>query len=295
MTANEVLRTVANRLPPETRMTGFRDTVRETMRRIRAHGDRLGGWSFDWTRGIIDLLASESAGTAAVTNGSADVVGTGTTWTAAMVGRKFRVSGVPYVIDTRTDDTHIALTTVYGGTTDLLATYTIYQDEYATTANLTVIQRIWDLENNSRLKARTGIALGNLDHLSESSGTVQQYSLAVRNSSGVLSVQLHPYPTAIARLEYWYQADITQIADIGDTIDVPGFFDELVKQGCFARQLELLGARTAPQEKLNFREMLQEAYMADNPLRDEKIRMARDDMLDPLRFEVKSQRNVTVP
>lgn len=294
MTASDVLRSVMNKLPPETRMTGFVDTVREVMQRIRAHGVQRGGWSFDWTRGTIDLVASYDTGTIAVTNGGTTVTGTGTTFTSGMAGRKIRIAGVPNLIDTFTDTTHVELAVAYGGETETAAEFVIYQDEYATTADLTAIHRIWDLTNSNKLQGLTPLALGDRDHLTNSSGTVQAYAEAGRNSSDVVLVQFHPYPTAIARLEYWYQADITQISGIGSSIDIPAYFDELVKHGCYARQLQILGSPLRLEEAAIFQEMIQEAWLIDNPIRDEKIRLARDDRIDSTRFLVRRQKKIVV-
>lgn len=68
-------------------------------------------------------------GTISVTNGSANVVGTGTNFTAGMVGKVLRVISDTqktfYRINTFTDATHITLTSVYGGTTNATASYII--------------------------------------------------------------------------------------------------------------------------------------------------------------------------
>lgn len=69
-------------------------------------------------------------GTVAVTNGSSEIVGTGTTWTAKMIGRKFKVTdgsadGMWTTIAGFTDSTHLTLENYYGGTTVSGATYKI--------------------------------------------------------------------------------------------------------------------------------------------------------------------------
>jgi len=61
-----------------------------------------------------------TTGTVAVTNGSDAVVGTGTAFIAAMVGRYFQITsasgdGLWYKVDTRTDNTHITLENYYQG------------------------------------------------------------------------------------------------------------------------------------------------------------------------------------
>ena len=69
-----------------------------------------------------------TTGTVQVTNGSAAIVGTGTTFTSGMVGKAFRVAGsnVRYKVATYTDATHITLTDTYGETGGSGKLYTIF-------------------------------------------------------------------------------------------------------------------------------------------------------------------------
>ena len=67
-------------------------------------------------------------GTVAVTNGSADIVGTDTEWLINVpIGSLFSTlgSGVPYFVANVVDDTHITLASLYGGDTDAAAAYSI--------------------------------------------------------------------------------------------------------------------------------------------------------------------------
>jgi hypothetical protein len=107
------------------------------------------------TEGIITTVAPYETGTVDVTNGSATVTGNGTTWTAAMVGRKIRVAGenAYYRIKTFTNTTTLVLETIYQGTTKTLAlgtnpTYSIYKDEYRLPADLDVYKVMRQIENN---------------------------------------------------------------------------------------------------------------------------------------------------
>ena len=72
-----------------------------------------------------------SKGTAAVTNGSADVVGTGTRWLKRIhAGDVFQleIGGSLYLIAEVVDDTHLTLAAFYGETTNPTADYTIVSD-----------------------------------------------------------------------------------------------------------------------------------------------------------------------
>lgn len=71
------------------------------------------GSTIDFGGGAYQILiqgsTAYSTGTLAATFGSANVVGTGTTWTAAMVGQSILIGDYWYEILTRTDNTHITI------------------------------------------------------------------------------------------------------------------------------------------------------------------------------------------
>lgn len=75
-------------------------------------------------------VGNYTTGTIELTNGSTAVVGTGTTFTAGMVGKKLRVTGETgsssfYTISAYTDATHITLSGNYAGSTGSGKVYTI--------------------------------------------------------------------------------------------------------------------------------------------------------------------------
>ena len=78
--------------------------------------------------GMYDLSAEYSAGTVQVSNGSNAVVGTGTTFSAGMVGKRFKIQGETafYTVASYTDATHITLTANYSGTGGSGNEYTIF-------------------------------------------------------------------------------------------------------------------------------------------------------------------------
>src|SRR3990167_3554288 len=108
---------------------------------------------FLMTDGSITTVAPYTTGTASITNGSTAVTGSGTTWTAAMVGRKIRFgSDLPwYRIASRSSDTAIVLENVYQGTTNTAATYEIYKDEYKLPADMDIYKVLRQIENGIAL------------------------------------------------------------------------------------------------------------------------------------------------
>lgn len=81
----------------------------------------------------VTLIVPYTTGTAAVTVGSTGVVGTGTTWTSAMIGRRFALSygGPWYRITAVGSTTALTLDHAYVEATNASATYCIYMDEYS--------------------------------------------------------------------------------------------------------------------------------------------------------------------
>jgi hypothetical protein len=80
------------------------------------------------------LTAPYTTGTVALTNGSATVTGTGTTWVAGMVGQEFYCSGLDsdrvYRISARNSNTEIEISPSFLGTTGSGETYTINYVRY---------------------------------------------------------------------------------------------------------------------------------------------------------------------
>lgn len=100
----------------------FNNLIVDPKGRILYHQDRYLGM-FDGT----GATTNYAGGTVAVTNGSNAVVGTGTTFSAGMVGKAIRIVGDTkfYTVATRTDNTHITLNAVFGGTTNATANFVV--------------------------------------------------------------------------------------------------------------------------------------------------------------------------
>lgn len=113
-------------------VTGIRAFVKRLCNLSIAHICGLHEWPFLWTVDWFQTVAPYETGTVTVTNGSATVTGSGTTFTSAMVGRKFRANGETayYTIKSFTSTTEVILDQAYTGTTSASATFSIYKDEY---------------------------------------------------------------------------------------------------------------------------------------------------------------------
>lgn len=89
-------------------------------------------------KGVIETVAPYETGTVSVTNGSKTITGSGTTFTAAMAGRKIRVNSenAYYRIATFVSATELTLENNYLGSTASGQTYKIYKDEYRLNADV---------------------------------------------------------------------------------------------------------------------------------------------------------------
>lgn len=97
--------------------------------------------------------AAYNTGTVTVTLNSTTVTGSGTTFTAAMVGRQFKVgtSSPIYTIAQYTSATSIELDLVYGGTTTAGASYIIYQSYFTVPSDFHQFISLWDPSFNWQL------------------------------------------------------------------------------------------------------------------------------------------------
>jgi len=101
-------------------------------------------------------MSQYNAGNVDLTNGSAAVVGHDTVWTAGHEGKIFRRRGLgtAYVIQSVTDNTHLTLSTVYGGSSENGVNYDIFMDFTANCAFKEVAKGdydgLWAMTDNMR-------------------------------------------------------------------------------------------------------------------------------------------------
>ncbi len=99
-----------------------------------------------------------STGTVSVTNGFTTVTGSGTAWTAAMVGQQFRVGlAAPiYTIAQFDSPTQIELDQVWGGPTSAASGYSIYQCYFTPPSDFHQFITLWDPAFNWQLDRPDG-------------------------------------------------------------------------------------------------------------------------------------------
>jgi hypothetical protein len=111
-------------------------------------------WSELFQDGEKVIATEYSTGTVAVSNGSATVTGTGTTFTSAMTGRQIVIDdadGQVYYTVTYVSGTSLTLDRVYGGATDTSSTYSIGEYYVEFPSDLAVLRTVRDIDNNWNL------------------------------------------------------------------------------------------------------------------------------------------------
>ena len=138
-----------------TKVTDQRSLVNASINMALERVSQYHDWPFylDYKNGVIKTIALYNTGTIDLTNGSTSVSGTGTTFTAAMVGRKIRVQNeMPYYrIATYVSADGagaITLDNPYQGTTATGLSFEVFQDEYRLNADVDKQKMMRQIQNS---------------------------------------------------------------------------------------------------------------------------------------------------
>ena len=198
-----------------------RDWVNNAFRQV---SERL-RWSRLLKRGQFIMPAVYNTGTVSVTHDSTAVVGTGTTFTSAMVGRQFRVStDTPiYTVSTFTDTTNLVLDQSYGGDTDTSASYEIYQAYVTAPADFHAFKSVWDPKRNWQLYlSLTQEDLNSYDARRSSGGSsawaVVPYLYDTTSSPPLPRFELWPHQKTQYVYPFLYEARLSDLEDSGSEL-----------------------------------------------------------------------------
>jgi len=144
--------TIYTRIEDITNVTSQRDLIKDA---IQWGLDELTSHDLDYltTEAFFTTVAPYTTGTVDATNGSKTVTGTGTTFTAGMVGRKIRIAGqdAHYRIAAFVGVTEVTLEAPYQNDSVTDETFSIYKDEYKLRANVDVYKILRQIEDNVSL------------------------------------------------------------------------------------------------------------------------------------------------
>lgn len=180
-------------------------------------------WSWLCKRGQFITNAAYTTGTVQVTRSSTAVVGTLTVWTAAMVGRTFRIgtSNPIYTIASFTDATHIALDQAWGGASASGQTYEIYNAYVTAPTDFHSFVCVWDPSANNPLDTTmTQEELNHIDPQRSSSGDPKAVvAYAYDTSTPPLPrFELWPHTKSADVYPFLYEIRATDLEDSGASI-----------------------------------------------------------------------------
>lgn len=134
-------------------VTNQRALVKRAVNRAQDKTFSFARWEFSLSDTFFATADDYSTGTVSVTNDSATVTGSGTTFTSSMVGRKFRIEGenAYYKIDAFVSATEITLEQNYQGDTASGETFSIFQDEYRLAGDLDLHHLLRSIEDSKAL------------------------------------------------------------------------------------------------------------------------------------------------
>lgn len=164
-------------------------------------------WSGLRAEGEFVIPATYNTGTVTVTQNSTAIVGNGTTWTSAMIGRQLIVGAIGpfYTITDVPSTTSITLDRVYGGTSGATLAYDVLQVYLSAPTDFLQLQAVLDRANNWRLHTRyLQENLDTWDSKRSVSGTPTILATAPFSSSGGVRFEIWPRITSGKTYSYRY-------------------------------------------------------------------------------------------
>lgn len=216
-----------------------------------------------------------TTGTISVTKGSTTVVGTGTTFTAAMTGRKIKVGSFEeeYIV-TYVSALQLTLNAAYNGTTNTEATYTLFENEFTMPSNCEEIISIRQYRQARQLEKITIRQLRMHNPSSLSFNQDPDYWCPLELSSDAeYQIQLAPVPYRQILLSIDYKKKITLLSADGDEPLVPSQQRYVLKLGTMAdiyyNKLDNIkaGDRTMAMYYAAFKSMLGKAASGDDKIK----------------------------
>jgi len=183
---------------------------------------------------ILQLVAIYDTGTIAVTEGSANITGTGTTWTAGMTGRRIRpVEREEWYTFTYISPTSGTLDRVYDGDTDAAASYKIFKSIYALASDVGTIDSLRDINSGAPLEKKSRDFLDSIDPSRRTYGTELFYFAQYEDASGIQQIELWPIPEEAEGLPYSYKPTVARLSSTSATF-VEWLSIECLVAGCEA-------------------------------------------------------------
>lgn len=186
--------------------------------RYREYLDKI-----DWSRLVktstIQTVAVYDTGTVEVESGSASITGTGTTWTSAMTGRRFRVAGrSEFYTFTRTSNTTGTLDRAYEGDDDDEAGYKIFDNIVTLPSDLRVLESIKVPSMGRDLDQANREWLDRIAPARDDYGPPETYSPYDDSSGGLPQIELYPIPIIAEGLPIRYGTAKARLSSPSDVL-----------------------------------------------------------------------------
>ena len=158
------------------------------------------------------LFRSYTTGTFAITQGATALVGTGTTWTAAMTKRKFAKGiGSPWYRFTRTGATTGTTAEDYAEATETASNYAIFQDEYDLPSTAETITAVHLLYPYSKMEQRTQQHMDDAYYVNPRTGIPDTWGSTETQTTAVRRIRISPVPNIVYRIRVRYLAAFTEV------------------------------------------------------------------------------------
>lgn len=178
-------------------------------------------------KGIHSSLSGE---TIAISQAGTTITGTGTTFTEASVGYKFRIGSEsqPYIIRYIASDTSLDFETAYGGTTQTAGAYSYFKNVYTPTVG--DVGEIRSIVYQSPLKEVSLEHLNKIDPERNSTGEPKYWRNASKTSAadGIVSFEIWPVADQDYVVTVFYKK---AISDLSADTDSPIFRHEVLEAG----------------------------------------------------------------
>ncbi len=201
-------------------------------------------WERRYATTVLGVSAPYTTGTVSITSGTAGVVGVGTTFTSAMVGRFIRIAGLEsyYKITAFVDATNLTIEAAWVEATQTGKTYSVFQSVIALPSDCEKVVAVKSRRDPLDEKTTAYFDAMDPSRVSTSSDPTD-WANADRNSSGVRQIEIWPPVTAAQPIWVRYQ----KVADLSSDSSTPLYLSDLLKWRAASDAAAFLFAKTNDQ------------------------------------------------
>lgn len=194
-------------------------------------------WRWGQKVARITTTAAYQTGTVTLTNGSATVTGSGTTFTSGMVDRKFQhtQSTGRFVVSAYVSATEITLDRVWPYDTVTLATYSIFEDTYSLPSDLGRLKSVYDVRTGFCLEGREfddSLQQWGAPYVLNPNSVVGMFfsQWGKDATTGYPQIRLFFVPSEVREFDVYYHSQGTPATNIASTLGVADYMEEALYQ-----------------------------------------------------------------